>query len=166
MANKTILSVFANDRFLETLHLPEPEADGGSLDMNELFPEYLPVNKVLIEGYLQKRGLWNPSWKSRFFVLEVGGRLSYFTSDNDKCIPKRAKGVIPVDVHTIIKDEGQGDDGSWRFTIHVPAKGLNLGRTFSLSAECGNMGEQWLNKLSSVQDKIIYTSLPQNVRHW
>ena len=46
MANKTILSVFANDRFLETLHLPEPEADGGSLDMNELFPAIVPKNKA------------------------------------------------------------------------------------------------------------------------
>jgi hypothetical protein len=153
------------DVFLGELKYPDSEVHVDP-DIDQLFPVYRPEQSVLIESTLQKRGQWNPAWKSRYFLLEPGGRLSYFTSEEDKHFPERAKGMIPIDVRATIKGDGMSEDGRFNFKIVIPGKGLGLARTFNLSTPDNSMYVQWLSKLSSLQEKVIYTSLPQNVRHW
>ena len=52
--------------------------------------------QVIMEGHLDKRGEWNKAWKTRYFVLESSGKLSYYASESEKDTPSKAKGSIPV----------------------------------------------------------------------
>ena len=57
------------DVFLGELKYPDSEVHVDP-DIDQLFPVYRPEQSVLIESTLQKRGQWNPAWKSRYFLLE------------------------------------------------------------------------------------------------
>ena len=154
------------DLFLDNLSSPAAQSDDPDIDMNDLFPDFHQGSKVLIEGYLEKRGSWNTAWKTRYFVLEASGRLFYFITEADKCIIKRVRGIIPIDVRAKVKGEGLVEDGRNEIRIHVPGKGISSGRIFILSARDKMTYDTWLHQLSLVQDKVIYTSFPENVRHW
>ena len=152
-------------RDLKEKHLLQAQQDDAKLDLDALFPEYLSESTVLMEGILEKRGHWNPAWKSRYFVLESNGRLSYFMSKDDKILASNAKGIIPIDNKSKITCEGQGRDGRNIIKIQVPGKVKSAGRTFVLSSSCRAICDQWLHHLSELQSSIIYTSIPKYLWH-
>ena len=151
----------AADNFLSK---SEPQSIHLNLDIDELFPEYCPGNSILMEGFLDKRGSWNPAWQSRYFVLETSGRLTYYASEGDKFAVERAKGIIPINVNTTVQSECE--NGRCVIRIQVAGPGLASRRTFIISSKSKAICDQWLNKLTEMRDKVIYMSFPENVRHW
>ncbi len=135
---------------------------------DEIFPEYDPGSKVLMQGMLKKRGRWNSAWQNRYFVLEASGRLSYFLKEDDKNYPERARGIIPIDVRVGIDNEKDGspEDRDGLIKIHVPSNGVVPGRTFVLCPRNRILCVQWIEALSAVRDNVQYTSFPSNSRHW
>lgn len=163
-ARDKVICRFPNDDVLDRLSCADTRSDDENFEL--LFPEFLTEGKVLIEGVLEKRGRWNSAWKPRYFVLEDSGRLSYFNSEEDKCWRKRALGIIPIDTRSTVTNDRTSDKRRSILKIHVPGKGMSSGRTFDLSSLSKEVSDQWFTKLSSMQDSVIYTSLPGNIRHW
>ncbi len=136
---------------------------------------------VVVEGWLEKRGLWNPAWRSRYFVLDSRGRLSYFKTEADKAVPSHAHGSIPICGKTTItspapscggvphsaQDE-RGADAECRveFELRVPDGHDRAGRTFVLSAPTVGEVRRWTDALAEVQRRVLYVSFPGDVRHW
>ena len=136
---------------------------------DEVFPEYDPGYKVLMQSVLKKRGRWSSAWQNRFFVLEASGRLSYFLKEDDKNYPQRARGIIPIDVRAVIEsenEEGGSNDSISLIKIHVPGNGVTTGRTFVLCPRNQILYARWIEALSSVQQNVQYISFPSNCRHW
>ena len=123
-----------------------------------LFPPFHSENKILLEGTLEKRGRWNPAWKPRYFVLEASGRLYYFLSEQDKKVTESARGVIPIDIHTSVKDGGTTDDGRYLIRIQIPGSRFSSGRTFILSSREKSGHSEWLSILSAIRAKVYYIS--------
>ncbi len=144
------------------------------LEWDDMFPIYCTErSSVVIEGFLEKRGVWNPSWRSRYFVLESRGRRSYFKTKSDSAIPDHALGGIPISVHTTIvpaqpEPKGAGSARGSRaiFEVRLPDGEMSSGRSFLLSAPTWEEGERWTAALSEVGRRVLYTSFPLNARHW
>jgi hypothetical protein len=100
---------------------------------------------VQFEGPLEKRGYWNPAFKSRYFVLSKKGTLSYFAAESDKCSPDPL-GSIPV--RNAIINCIPSAPGRPQFTILVqsPASPVH-GRTFILAAPTDDDLTRWVREL-------------------
>eukprot|EP00291_Cryptomonas_curvata_P013277 CAMPEP_0172176632 /NCGR_PEP_ID=MMETSP1050-20130122/14931_1 /TAXON_ID=233186 /ORGANISM="Cryptomonas curvata, Strain CCAP979/52" /LENGTH=139 /DNA_ID=CAMNT_0012848947 /DNA_START=302 /DNA_END=721 /DNA_ORIENTATION=+ len=139
-----------------------------------MFPAYCTErSSIVIEGFLEKRGVWNPSWRSRYFVLESRGRLSYFKNKSDSLIPDRALGGIPISVHTTIvpapsetKASGPAHGSRAIFEVRLPDGEARAGRSFLLAAPTREEGERWAAALAEVRRRVLYVSFPLCVRHW
>lgn len=152
------------DRFIELVgQTSSADKSESDLSLDLLYPNYLLPNTVLAEGFLFKRGKWNPAWKSRYFVLEVGGRLSYFLSKIDKDCQERAKGIILIDVNATVNETGTSD-GHNTFKIHIPGQGLGLGRTYVVGSETVKERDLWVSLLSATKAKVRYVALPRKDR--
>jgi hypothetical protein len=142
------------------------------LDMDAMFPIFhAEPNNIVIEGFLEKRGVWNPSWRSRYFVLESRGRLSYFKNEDDSACADRALGTIPISKHTtIVPVPAQAAGAASRkravFEVRMPDGEVSSGRAFLLSAPTRELGERWSAALAEVRRRVLYVSFPPNVRHW
>eukprot|EP01102_Stenamoeba_stenopodia_P006947 TRINITY_DN1945_c0_g2_i1.p1 TRINITY_DN1945_c0_g2~~TRINITY_DN1945_c0_g2_i1.p1 ORF type:complete len:1263 (+),score=303.22 TRINITY_DN1945_c0_g2_i1:187-3975(+) len=102
--------------------------------------------KVVIEGYLTKRGKVHKNWKTRWFVLDDVG-LNYYPNESKS----KLLGVIKRETFQYAK---QGVDGlsvkekiannlSYLFTLQTK------GRTFEMSAPSNDQMLQWINSLAS-----------------
>jgi hypothetical protein len=139
------------------------------LEMDDMFPTICAErSSIVIEGFLEKRGVWNPSWRTRYFVLESRGRLSYFKNKADSVVPGRALGSIPISVHTIIVPSASETARCSRelFEVRIPDGDGSTGRVFLLSAPTREEGERWSAALAEVRRRVLYVSFPPNVRHW
>ncbi len=142
------------------------------LEMDDMLPPVCSErSSVVIEGFLQKRGVWNPTWRSRYFILESRGRLSYFKTKDDSTVPGRALGAIPIIVHTTIVPAPPEADVKVRgkravFEVRMPDGEGSTGRTFLLCAQTREDGERWAAALADVHRRVLYVSFPPNVRHW
>ncbi len=137
--------------------------------MDIMFPTFhAQRDDIAIEGFLEKRGVWNPSWRSRYFVLETRGRLSYFKDEDDSIFSERALGSIPICVDTTIVPAPSEPAGAARcvFKVLMPGGDVSTGRTFLLSAATREEAERWATALANVRRRVIYVSFPPNVRHW
>jgi hypothetical protein len=121
--------------------------------------------QIVLEGFLDKRGEWNKAWKSRYFVLESSGKLSYFQSEAEKSTPAKAKGSIPINTGMTVK-EGAPSDGRNVIEITVPGSGLTPKRTFIIGCENQEMYAQWMDSLTKLQKRVHYVTFQDNVRHW
>jgi len=143
-----------------------------TLEMDDMFPTMCAErSSIVIEGFLEKRGVWNPSWRSRYFILESRGRLSYFKNKADSAIPGRALGAIPISVHTTIVPAPSKPAVAARcsravFEVRMPDGDGSTGRAFLLSAPTTDEGERWVAALAEVRRRVLYVSFPPNVRHW
>ena len=139
--------------------------------MDEMFPAFYSQRaSTVIEGFLEKRGVWNPSWRRRYFVLESCGRLSYYKHKPDSTIPGRALGGIPICVQTAIVPAHPATKtahGSRAILeVRMPGGGVSSGRTFLLSAPSCEEGERWAAALAEVRRRVLYVSFPLSARHW
>ncbi len=128
---------------------------------------------IVIEGLLEKRGWWNPSWRSRYFILESRGRLSYFKNKSDSTVPGRALGAIPISVQTTIvparietQTAGAARGSRAIFAVRVPGGEAGTGRSFLLSAPTREEGERWTAALEGLRRRVLYVAFPLNARHW
>ena len=121
--------------------------------------------QIILEGPLDKRGEWNKAWKTRYFVLESSGKLSYFQSEADKNTPSKAKGSIPINTGMTVK-EGSPSEGRSVIEIVVPGSGLTPKRTFVIGCESQENHAQWMDSLTKLQKRVHYVTFQDNVRHW
>ena len=146
----------------------DPEDLYQPLDADTIFPSFSANTSVLMEGWLDKRGYWNPARKSRYFVLEMRGRLSYFKSEADRKLNGQVLGSIPInaDVEITASKNPSSQEDRIQIEIRVPNNESRVGRTFVLSTRCREDGERWLAILQETRSRVFYVSFPKNVRHW
>jgi hypothetical protein len=131
-------------------------------DERSAFPK---EDHVIMQGFLDKRGEWNKAWKTRFFVLESSGKLSYFQNESDKGTPSKAKGSIPINTGMSIT-EGAPSDGRSVIEIVIPGSGLSSKRTFIIGCESKELHAEWFSNLTKLQRRVHYVTFQDNVRHW
>jgi hypothetical protein len=120
---------------------------------------------IVIKGYLEKQGGWNTAWKQRFFILESCGKLSYFKSEEDMPYPQRAKGSIPINTSTVVK-EGEVVSGRTTIVVEVSKSGLSVSRSFVIGFESQETRQIWFRALTKVQKRVHYVAFEDDVRHW
>jgi hypothetical protein len=111
-------------------------------------PSYIQVfsDDVQFEGPLEKRGYWNPAWKSRYFVLSRQGSLSYFAAESDK---RSSEPLGSFPVSNAIVACIPSAPGRPQFTILVQSPGSHAhGRTFTLAAPNDTALTRWVRELS------------------
>jgi hypothetical protein len=105
----------------------------------------ISLDNFQFEGPLEKRGYWNPSWKSRYFVLSKQGSLSYFAAESEKSSPEPL-GTVPM--RNAVITSIPGASGRPQFTIQVQSPGSPAhGRTFNLAAPNDTALARWLREL-------------------
>uniref|UniRef100_A0A7S0LUK2 PH domain-containing protein n=1 Tax=Cryptomonas curvata TaxID=233186 RepID=A0A7S0LUK2_9CRYP len=107
---------------------------------------------VVMEGLMEKRGIWIRSWKTRYFVLESSGRLRYFRCEADKHYPERAKGTIPISMDTVLEP---AESKTGRKCIKISASD---GPTLKLSARSEVAHMHWVRELQKVQNNVCFIS--------
>mmetsp|Transcript_13401 Transcript_13401/g.37066 ORF Transcript_13401/g.37066 Transcript_13401/m.37066 type:complete len:179 (-) Transcript_13401:169-705(-) len=115
---------------------------------------------IVLEGYMEKRGFWNPSWKSRYCALDDVGRFSYFQSKEQATDLSKALGSIPIDQRTVISPVVMRGK---RATIQIR---VSSGRVFHMSCNSTEEAEAWVQALENMHQCVHYVAFPQNVRHW
>mmetsp|Transcript_3749 Transcript_3749/g.11038 ORF Transcript_3749/g.11038 Transcript_3749/m.11038 type:complete len:159 (-) Transcript_3749:98-574(-) len=154
---------------LECDDLLAPKASWGE-NLNAVYSSYSRAPKaravVLFEGYMQKRGFWNPAWKERYFVLDNCGRLYYYKSKSDRDSGECSAGRLALNRFCSISVP-QGQSGQTIcFDIQVPANGQLRNRTFHLCAPSLDVFEQWSFAVEKVKKRVIYVSFPDHGRWW
>ena len=115
-------------------------------------------DNVQFEGPLEKRGYWNPAWKSRYFVLSRQGMLSYFAAENDKSSPEPL-GSFPV--RSAIVTCIPSAPGRPQFTILVQSPGAPAhDRTFTLAAPNDTALARWVRELGRAARQESDTTRP------
>ena len=107
---------------------------------------------VVMEGLMEKRGVWIRSWKSRYFVLEGNGRLRYFRSEADKSFPEREQGAIPISMDIVVEP---AESKTGRTYIKISASD---GPTLKLSALSEDSHRRWIVELQKVQNSMLFVS--------
>ena len=111
-------------------------------------PNNMELNsgEVQFEGPLEKRGYWNPAWKSRYFVLSRQGVLSYFATKSDKNSPEPLGSFT---VRNAIITCIPSAPGRPQFTVQVHSPGSPVhGRTFILVAPSDDALTRWVRELN------------------
>mmetsp|Transcript_8126 Transcript_8126/g.24356 ORF Transcript_8126/g.24356 Transcript_8126/m.24356 type:complete len:284 (-) Transcript_8126:104-955(-) len=116
---------------------------------------------AILCGTLKKRGYWNPSWKTRYFVLTEGGDLNYYSCHFEAAAGGRRRGTIPILVtprsstpsdiplETCVRSRGH-----FQIEIDVrttpPGKLTPSSRTYHLAADSSKTRARWLAALQYV----------------
>ena len=149
-------------RMFDDNWIPLPNADPLQADSAE------PV-RVLMSGFLTKRGAVNKSWKLRFHVLTTEGRLLYFDSERDHSNLSGALGEITIDAETTVDKlvgckaqpsitwpKGSAPDAC--FWVLTP------GRTYYFAAPDGEQAAKWIRTLKEYWLNVLrrtYESSPR-----
>jgi hypothetical protein len=136
------------------------------MDVHRKFPTYLPAREITAEGYLEKHGGWNQSWKSRYFVLDTRGRMYYFKNQADSDFPERARRGIPITKDVLVSRGGVAEDGRLLIRINLPGEGGRAGRTLMLGTWYHEDHQLWLSALEETRQVVLYVAFPRNIRHW
>mmetsp|Transcript_12499 Transcript_12499/g.34369 ORF Transcript_12499/g.34369 Transcript_12499/m.34369 type:complete len:203 (-) Transcript_12499:230-838(-) len=121
---------------------------------------------TVIEGTLEKRGYWNPSWKARHFVLDNKGRMFYYKSKDAKDSGKSAVGRIALNRFCLVTRRTDPNGEKYFLDLFIPANGQHRDRTFHLSASDSESCEQWAGAIESVKQKLLYTCFHDKGSWW
>ena len=127
------------------------------VDIDRLFPRFPEAQAALAEGVHDKLCGWTGGWKSRYFVLEAGGRLVYYNSESQRVHTKKAKLSLAISSQAIITVSTCASDG--RSIIKVVSKDTCGNRRSILMGFRDKVAfEQWLLILSETQRRVRYVS--------
>ena len=106
------------------------------------------------EGFLDKRGEWNSSWKTRYFVLDSSHELKYFSKETDKDSPDKVKGYITLFRAPVV--EGIPEKG--RFIIQIDGSNHGLKRrVFILGTKSQEEHANWMKHLLAATQATVLT---------
>mmetsp|Transcript_40924 Transcript_40924/g.109475 ORF Transcript_40924/g.109475 Transcript_40924/m.109475 type:complete len:171 (+) Transcript_40924:145-657(+) len=121
--------------------------------------------QILLEGYLKKRGHWNPSWKTRYFVFDDMGRLFYFKTKEDSMNLDSSCGRVPIN-RFVSFSQPSSIDGQAVFQFTIPPNDCHNGRTFTLAATNIEEAQKWVHALQDIGQHVFYICFPMHIRHW
>mmetsp|Transcript_59390 Transcript_59390/g.158022 ORF Transcript_59390/g.158022 Transcript_59390/m.158022 type:complete len:168 (-) Transcript_59390:707-1210(-) len=128
------------------------------------------IQYVVKEGMLRKRGLWNPGWKARYFVLDNRGRISYYDSEFKRDSVGDCSGRIALNKNCTVTLPVQDKEGWFCFDLRVPANGQNFSRTFHFSAPTEEECIEWKEVIENIKRFIFYSCFSESdtdsVRWW
>eukprot|EP00292_Cryptomonas_paramecium_P021827 CAMPEP_0113683664 /NCGR_PEP_ID=MMETSP0038_2-20120614/13475_1 /TAXON_ID=2898 /ORGANISM="Cryptomonas paramecium" /LENGTH=163 /DNA_ID=CAMNT_0000603131 /DNA_START=63 /DNA_END=554 /DNA_ORIENTATION=+ /assembly_acc=CAM_ASM_000170 len=122
--------------------------------------------RVVVEGTLEKRGYWNPSWKSRYFVLDSKGHLCYYKSREDIDAGKSPSGRIAITRCCSVLTKVSVEADKFCFDVHIPANGHNRDRTFQLCASSAESMKVWVDAIEDVRQRIFYVTFEKGGSWW
>mmetsp|Transcript_43271 Transcript_43271/g.115751 ORF Transcript_43271/g.115751 Transcript_43271/m.115751 type:complete len:162 (-) Transcript_43271:34-519(-) len=151
---------------LSKLHVDDVCASTSWLSCSSSYSQE-SLNTVIMQGFLRKKGEWNPAWKSRYFVFDGRGRLHYFKDKNDSSGSARCLGSIPITSDTKISMcQDSRSHCDLTFEVRVAPNEDHSGRTFTLKAETHEEALEWVSVLSSVAERTLLVSFDAGIRHW
>mmetsp|Transcript_43785 Transcript_43785/g.116956 ORF Transcript_43785/g.116956 Transcript_43785/m.116956 type:complete len:237 (+) Transcript_43785:142-852(+) len=137
----------------------QDKANGSSACSNSCWRTMARKNVPVICGTLNKRGYWNPSWKSRYFVLTQDGDLNYYSCQFEALTGGRRCGSIPIAQRNTPSDTGHTQETHIRargqfyieIDVHTSTPGLLTPstRTYVLAADSRALRARWLAALHS-----------------